>query len=176
MSEKSNIRTCRYINCPYDHKIDLQQDEYKLVGKAMYYHAECLQKKRKGEWKDEQTKKDLQYIKNKWVECIDKTVIYWQLMQCLNELIQQGISSEYLVFTIDYVVEHKMSLHYPKGFKYFVAKAEIKNAYEKQQISKKNIPKINEFTAEDDTETPTFTLKQRNNGFGRILKGHNNGN
>ena len=116
---KTDIKTCRYEMCPCK-TIDITKDDYTIVGKSMYYHTECLKKKKAGEWKDEKTKSDLQYIKNQWVLHIDQTVVFSQLFRELNNLLARGISSEYLVFVFDYVVKNKMSLRFPGGFKYFV--------------------------------------------------------
>lgn len=128
------------------------------------------QEEKKGEWKDEKTKADLQYIKNGWVTHISKTVIYSQLFQCLNELIARGISSDYLVFVFDYIVSHKLNLRHPKGFKYFVDKDEIKVAYKKQQSQKISSIKPSNFSGTtDSSDVPKFALNRKPNGFGSIL-------
>ena len=131
MSKKTDIKTCRYTKCNHpEKKIDITKDDYKVNG-TMYYHSDCYDLKKKQEWKDEQTKKDLQYIKNQWVLYINQTVIYSQLFHCLNDFINRGVSSDYLVFALDYVIKNKMNLKHPYGFKYYVNKQEIKNAYQK---------------------------------------------
>lgn len=174
MSKKTDIKVCRYIDCPHGKQIDITKDDYKIVGSTMYYHTDCLKKKRNGDWKDENTKKDLQYIKEGWLKHISKTVIYSQLFQCLNELIARGISSNYLVFVFDYVVSHKLNLRHPKGFKYFVDKDEIKIAYKKQQSQKISSTKPSDFTgATDSSDAPTFTVKKKPIGFNSILGGGN---
>lgn len=172
MSKKTDIKVCRYIDCPHGKEIDITKDDYRVVNKTMYYHTDCLKKKKKGEWKDEKTKADLQYIKNGWVAHISKTVIYSQLFQCLNELLSRGISSDYLVFVFDYVVSHKLNLRHPKGFKYFVDKDEIKAAYKKQQAQKISSTKPSDFSVTtDSSNAPTFTVKQKLVGFKSILGG-----
>lgn len=172
MSKKTDIKVCRYCNCPFGKQIDIAVDEYKLVGKTMYYHAECYKRKQKEENKDDKTKADLQYIKNGWVEHISNTVIYSQLFQCLNDLLSRGIPSDYLVFTFDYVVKHKMNLKYPLGFKYYVDKEEIKVAYRKHQLLKSVTKKPNEFKAKDTLDTPTFKINTKPVGFTSILGGN----
>lgn len=171
MSKKTDIKTCRYINCKHPtNKIDITVDSYKVVG-TMYYHSDCYNEKQKAEWKDDATKKDLQYIKNRWVECISNTVVYSQLFHILNEYIARGVPSKYLVFVIDYVIEHKMNLRYPNGFKYYVDKQEIKDAYQKQQSMKNGVKKQSDFTVADSSDTPKFTVKQKPTGFKSILGG-----
>lgn len=172
MSKKTDIKVCRYDACPHGKKIDITKDDYRVVGK-MYYHTDCLKKKKKSEWKDDKTRADLQYIKNGWVLHISKTVIYSQLFQCLNELLSRGISSNYLVFVFDYVVEHKLNLRHPNGFKYFVDKDVIKTAYKKQQSQAISTTKPSEFAPADSSDAPTFSVKQKPVGFNSILGGGN---
>lgn len=33
MSKKTDIRVCRYYDCPYDHKIDISKDKYTVQKK-----------------------------------------------------------------------------------------------------------------------------------------------
>lgn len=173
MSKKTDIKVCRYVNCPHGKEIDITKDDYKVVGKTMYYHTDCLKKKRKGEWKDEKTKADLQYIKNQWVLHIDKTVIFSQLLQILNDFIARGVSSDYLVFVFDYVVKHKMKLNYPNGFKYYVGNPEIKAAYKKSKLKKVDQSKFSvgesNFNA-TQTPKPSPLISKQPQGFGSILQ------
>lgn len=172
MSKKSDIKTCRYVNCNHDNKeIDITKDSYHADGR-MYYHSDCYELKKKNDWKDDQTKKDLQYIKNQWSLCISKTVVYSQLFQCLNELLSRGISSDYLVFTFDYIVKNKMNLRYPQGFKYFVDRQEIKDAYQKYQIKKSGVMnKANFVVTDDNSPSPKFSVNPKPVGFKSILGG-----
>lgn len=171
MSKRTDIKICRYPNCKHlDKIIDITQDSYIAEGR-MYYHSDCYDFKKKGDWKDEKTKKDLQYIKNQWALYINKTVVYSQLLYCLNELIARGIPSEYLVFVFDYIIKHKMNLRYPQGFKYYVDKKEIKDAYQKYLISKNNTKNnFNYVVTEDCAEVPKLSIKQKPRGFGSIIK------
>lgn len=171
MSKKTDIKNCRYVGCLHGGKIDITTDVFEVVGKYQYYHSDCLKKKNEEEKANSKTKSDLQYIKNQWVLHIDNTVVYSQLFRCLNDLIARGISSEYLVFVFDYVVKNKMNLRHPFGFKYYVAKDEIKDAYKKEQ-AKKNKIDLSSFTVTDNTDAPTFTApKKQQFGFGSILGG-----
>ena len=172
MSKKTDIKTCRYARCNHPDKlIDITKDNYHVEGR-MYYHADCYNLKKKGDWKDEQTKKDLQYIKNQWVLNINQTVIYSQLFHCLNDLIARGVSSEYLVFVLDYVIKNKMNLRHPQGFKYYVDRQEIKDAYQKHLIAKSGANNKSNFVVTDDGSTaPKFSVTQKPQGFKSILGG-----
>ena len=153
MGKKTDIKVCRYIGCKHADK-HISQEEFKVVG-TMYYHPDCYKAKQTNEWKDEQTKKDLQYIKNQWVLHISQTVVYSQLFRCLNEFIARGIPSDYLVFVFDYYLD----------------KPEIKEAYQKRQYAKNGIKKATEFTAVDDNNAPQFSIGQKPQGFKSILGG-----
>lgn len=172
MSKKADIKTCRYAKCKYtDKHIDITKDNYRVEGR-MYYHSDCYNLKKKCDWKDEQTRKDLQYIKNQWVLHINKTVVYSQLFQCLNDFIARGVSSEYLVFVLDYVIKNKMNLRHPHGFKYYVDRQEIKDAYRKHQITKNNVNDKSNFVVTDDSlNAPKFSVSQKPMGFKSILGG-----
>ena len=173
MSKKTDIKTCRFVGCPHGKKIDITKDDYVMSGKGMYYHPDCLKKKQSGSWKSEQTKADLQYIKNQWALHIDKTVAFSQLLRVLNEFVARGVSSDYLVFAFDYVIKHKMKLNYPNGFKYYVEKPEIKAAYRKSKFEKVDQSKFtveaSNFDAPQKTE-PSPLISKRPQGFGSILR------
>lgn len=172
MSRKTDIKTCRFAGCPHGKKIDISKDEYVMPAKGMYYHPDCLNKHKSGEWKDEKTRADLQYLKNQWALRIDKNVIFSQLMRVLNDFIGRGVPSDYLVFVFDYVIQHKMKLHYPYGFKYYVDNKEIKEAYEKSKLPKidnsKFVVKHMEFEPPQKVE-PSPLIANKPKGFGSIL-------
>lgn len=172
MSRKTDIKICRYAKCNHSNKkIDIAKDDYKVNG-IMYYHSDCYKLKQNDDWKDEQTKKDLQYIKNQWVLHINQTVVYSQLFHCLNEIISRGVSSEYLVFVLDYVIKHKINLNYPQGIKYYVDKQEIKNAYKKHLMTKNGFNDKTKFIVTDDnSNSPKFSINQKAKGFKSILGG-----
>lgn len=172
MSKKTDFKICRYEKCGHANRtLDITKDAYK-VEKSRYYHLDCFEKKKNREWKDEQANKDLQYIKNQWVLNIDNTVVYSRLFQCLNELLARGISSDYLVFVMDYVIKYKMKLRYPDGFKYYVSKQKIKDAYQKQLNTRNGVNnKANFVVTEDSSDAPKFSISQKPQGFQSIFGG-----
>lgn len=182
---KADIRKCRYANCKHDSRdIDTTKEEYKMVG-TMYFHSDCFAnkeqdeqaaKKRKAAAKASQEKTakeraDIQLIRTLWENNISHTVVYGQLYSVLNDLLARGIDSDYLVFVMNYVVNHKMPLRYPPGFRYFVDRTEIKNAYAKKQ--QENIKPETFVVKENDKPdtTPKFAVKHKPTGFGSILNG-----
>lgn len=173
MSKKTDIKTCRFVGCPHGKKIDISKDEYVMPTKGQYYHPDCWSKKRSGTWKDSQTRADLQYIKNEWALRIDKNVNYSQLMRVLNDFVGRGVSSEYLVFVLDYVIKHKKKLNYPYGFKYYVDDKEIKTAYDRSKYVKIDQSKFavekKEFEPPQKTE-PSPLIANKPKGFESILR------
>lgn len=173
MSKKADLRTCRFVGCPHNRKIDISTEKYVMPQKGWYYHKDCFQQYKSGNWKSAQTKADLQYIKNQWALYINKDVVFSQLMRVLNEFLARGISSEYLVFVLDYVIKHKMKLNYPNGFKYYVDNAEIKSAFNRSKLEKID---QSQFTVEQSNfeapkkVEPSPLIANRPQGFGSILR------
>ena len=164
---KADIKVCRYNHCKHSSKeIDVTKDEY-IVKNRMYFHKDCYKAKTDGEWKNEQTKADLQLIRSLWEEHISRSVVYSQLYKSLNELLERGISSDYLVFVMLYIVDHHMNLNYPAGFKYFVDRKEIKDAYDKKKA--KEIVGDMKFVAVEKNDAPKFSINNKPKAFQNIL-------
>lgn len=184
MAKKTDIKICRYVQCTHPNKeIDTTCDIFKTIGKC-YYHADCYElkvkqeeenrakreNKVKKEQKDDKVRADLQLIKTLWLENISNTVVYSQLFRCLNDLLNQGVESDYLVFAMQYCVTHKLNLRHPFGFKYFVDKQEIKNAYKKKILAQNRVNQ-SDFSATDTDDAPKFSINTKPAGFKRILGG-----
>ena len=162
-----NVKKCRYRNCPHNFEIDITADEYEVCGKS-YYHKDCFQILKKITEKEEQQKADIQLIKNLWIENIDKTLVYSDLYMVLNELLSRGIESDYLVFTMRYVVDHQMSLNYPGGFRYYVNRKEIQDAYKKRKA--KAVIGDHEFKVTSKEDGPKFNIGVKQKGFQSIFQ------
>lgn len=173
MSKNSDLKTCRFVNCSHDNKdIDITKDEYVNPKKGWYYHPDCFQQYKQNTRKNAQTRADLQYIKNQWSMCINRDVVFGHLMKVLNEFLAQGLTSEYLVFALDYVIKHNLKLNYPNGFKYYVEDARIKAAYRRSKLEKID---QSQFTVESADEAPKKVepsplIANRPQGFGSILR------
>ena len=114
---------------------------------------------------------DLQRIRELWYANISNTVVVTELNKVLLGLIEQGVSSEYMVFVMEYVVANHCNLNYPPGFRYFVDKPEIKAKYAEK--SRVKIPK-DAFIIRDveSAEKPIGIARPREPcGFGGILRG-----
>lgn len=159
----SNVLKCRYSKCIHGGLINKDTDEYIMHGNKMYYHKDCYELKKKGMDKDEQTKRELREFREIWYEKINRTVIWWQLNKVLEEYLERGISSEYLLFALNYVVSHNYKLNYPPGFRYYIDKEEIKKAYKikkaREKMAPPNKPNANNDIAQ--AETVTFKIPKR---------------
>lgn len=165
-----NIRTCRYSKCKHsDKKIDISTDDFVADGQK-YYHKDCYESIQK----ESRVKSDFQYIKNQWVLHISNTVVYSQLYKVLNGFLERGVSSDYLVFCVDYIISHGMRINYPPGLNYYIDRPEIKKAYMKDKISKMKRSKSSSpvIDYEDPPENVESTQKKRPapKGFESILR------
>lgn len=186
---KAKIKKCRYNGCQHEAMIiNVETDDYHLES-CRYYHADCWAAKQKEEQeeiqqkeeerkkriqkkdRDEKTKNDLKLIENIWIEHISRTVTYSLLRKVLNELLDRGIDSDYLVFTLQYCVSHKMKLNYPAGLTYYVDRQEIKDAYAQKQRRKLAAEVASFIPAQMEDEEPKIAMKPKSSGFSKILGG-----
>lgn len=154
-------RKCAYRQCRHGGVVNLSNDEFVHDNKS-YYHKKCYREKN-----------DLELIRSLWRENINNTVVYSQLNKELNRLITEvGVSSEYLLFVMQYVISHEYKLRYVGGLKFYVDREEIKEEYEKRTKKKKYV-RVQDFHSQpkDETRIPSFALKHKKTGFGSILGG-----
>lgn len=151
-------RVCRYKRCRHGGKINIETDKF-VKDNGCYFHEDCYQERA-----------DMKLFRNLWSEHISDTVVYSQLNRTLNELLDiESITSDYLLFVLQYVIDNHCKLRYPGGFKYYVDKQEIKDAYKKKRMKK--IQKTDFVVKEDETDAPTFSIPKKPNGFSSILGG-----
>lgn len=161
MENKDRTRVCKYAQCKHNDKVHIDLEPF-YKDKYGYYHEDCYKEKT-----------DLQLFRELWVKHISPTVVYSELNKILNSFISRGITSDYLLFVLQYIINHNHKLRYPAGLQYYLDKQYIKDAY--KQINKKIISN-SEFTAQEDNDnSPKFSVNTTKTGFGSILGG-NNGN
>ena len=168
-----NTRVCRYANCPFEGKlINLDTDEYESEEKK-FYHKECFERMKKEKEKQALINADIACILDLWQKHISNTVNYGYLRKILNEYLERGVSSDYMVYTMQYVVEHKLPLRYPPGFRYMLDRQEIQDAYKKQQAAKL-LKQQKEYKPQRHSEPPKFAVKKNSGtGFGIIANEFN---
>ena len=168
---KTSLKTCRCKSCNHESKIiNIETDEYKKKG-SKYFHKDCYDRIVAEEEAQKRKSADMQLIKNLWIENVNQTVVISYLFKILNELLDRGISSDYLVFVMQYIVRNNCKLNHPPGFKYYVDNEKIKAEYRKKQIT--SIPK-EAFTVvepQDETIQSKISIPKKKNGFGSIIKG-----
>ena len=186
---KANIRVCRYKNCSHESReIDIKNEPF-LADGTKYYHPDCFELEKRAKelaeeqarkkkeklnekkQRDKKTREDLVYIRKLWSENIDKFVVYSQLTKMLNDLLDLGISSDYLVFTIEYAIKHNMNLKHPPGIKYFVKRDEIQNAYKRRLMEERKRKRVEDIAKANNDNSPKFSIKQKPRGFGSIFGG-----
>ena len=125
-----------------------------MNGSGQYYHKDCFELKKKKEKKDEQTKEDLKQFRELWYERIDRTVVWWKLNKVVEEYLERGIPSDYILFALKYVIVKGFKLRYPEGFRYYLDRQEIKDAYKEKKRKEKIKEQIekNENTTNDKPE------------------------
>lgn len=168
---KVDIKTCRFKNCKHsNNEIDLRKDEYIKVGK-LFYHKDCYEKKNADEERARTISADMQLIKNLWIENINQTVVISVLFKVLREYLDRGVSSDYLVFVMQYVISHHCKLNHPFGFRYYIDKENIKEEYRKK--IKSEIPKsaFNVIESQEEVQEKQFSAPKKLNGFSSILGG-----
>lgn len=167
---KVDIKVCRYKNCKHaDKSIDISKDDFVKAGR-LFFHSDCYKEKTTNEEKEKATSADMQFIKNLWIENISQTVSIPLLFKILREYLDRGISSDYLVFVMQYIVSHHCKLNHPFGFRYYIDDDTIKMEYKKK--IKPEIPK-DAFSVVESQEEYTekkFSAPKKLNGFGSILK------
>ena len=161
----NRIRTCRFGDCKHeDREIYLDYEPYVKAGNR-FYHEDCYKKLKA----KEQTSKDLQEFKQIWHDQISETVNYGYLIKILNQYIRDGISSDYLLFCLKYVLYKGMNLNYPNGFKYYVDNGEIKEAYRKNRAKKKLKARQEAYKATVKPQEPSFWVADKPRGFQSVL-------
>lgn len=170
---KVDIKTCRFKDCKHTNKkIDISKDEYVKNGRS-FYHKDCYSIKASEEEKEKAVSADMQLIKNLWIENINQTVVISLLFKVLREYLDRGVSSDYLVFVMQYVISHHCKLNHPFGFRYYIDNDSIKAEYKKK--IKKEIPQ-NAFTvieSQEEVQEKTFSAPKKLNSFSSILGGKN---
>lgn len=157
MARDADIKKCKYGKCKHGFSINTNSDEFVKEG-ISYFHKDCYQEKQ-----------DLQLFRSLWVQEISETVVYSQLNKMLSQLISKGISSDYILFTLQYVIDNKKSLNYPSGFRYYLDYPQVKEAYEKTKVRK--VVEKADFTAkETEDAAPKFSIERKPKGFQNILK------
>jgi len=165
---KSDIRICRFGLCKHPNKqIDISKEKYVVV-KKRYYHEDCFNQREQNLKKDEKTSADIQLMKNLWFTNINRTTSYGALLAAFNDILERGVSSDYLLFTLQYCINHNLNLRYPQGLKFFVDKWYIKQEYYSAQ-RKQTYENKTFVVSEKDSQTPQCAPKTNKKNYKNIF-------
>ena len=152
--EKSTTVKCRYSNCPYENK-ELNKEDAVKSGN-MYYHSDCFK-----------TKEEIKKIIDLFVTHINPNPVYAQLQSTIKNIVfTKKLGSEFLLFGLQYYINHKIPLNYPQGLYYVVQNKEVIDAYNKLKV--RAINKVTEIIESNDTEF--VYVPKKSGGFADILK------
>lgn len=145
---------CAYKTCKFDNQIEKGKE---IKYKNRYYHLECL--------KEVQNKEEIRKI---YFEHINPSEVVKMVNLAISKLInEKKVDSEYLLFVIKYIVNHKMKVNYPMGLYYYVNNSKIKEAWNLLTVKQQKI----EMTIETNNPEISFEYKpQTNNQWNNILR------
>lgn len=151
---KTTMVKCRYTNCLHGSK-ELDKSEAVKSGTA-YYHSDCLK-----------TKEQMKQIEDLFIERVNPNVIISQLRSVIKNIaITRGLGSDFLLFGLQYYINHKITLNYPQGLYYVIQNKDVIAAYNKSKV--KEVKKTFEIT--EETSTEFVHVPSKSNGFADILR------
>lgn len=147
---------CRYQHCLHETK-DIPKEE--AVGNGgFYYHADC--------YKEKQNKNKIVRI---FIDNVNPEVSVPMLRRVINNIIHdKGISSEFLLFGLEYYINHKIGIKYPAGLYYVIENQDVKSIY-KRIYGKKE--KGYEFNIEHDTDDGFVYQQQKKRTIDNFMEG-----
>lgn len=124
---KKGFRKCYWDHCDQDNMIDLKKDSYvKDEKNNRCYHEKCWQERNK-----------LQEIVSAFLQKVDKNASIAHLRKEVNRLVyEEKVSSDFVLFIVNYAADHQMGLRYPAGIKFYLNNQEITEAYNRKILPK----------------------------------------
>lgn len=148
--------TCRFNHCKHETK-EINKDEAVKIG-AAYYHEDCAK-----------NKKNIELTIKLFETYINTNPVYSQLRAVINNILfTKNVDSDFLVFALQYYIDHKIPLRYPQGLYYVIQNADAKQAFDKKASEKFKNVKI-DLSATKENEFTHKTIKQKS--FADILGG-----
>lgn len=150
----STTVSCKYSNCLHNSR-ELNKEDAAKSGN-FYYHDDCLK-----------TKEDIKKIIDLFKNHINPNPVYSQLQSVIKNIVfTKGLGSDFLLFGLQYYIEHKIPLNYPQGLYYVIQNKRVIESYNKSKAKK--IKKNVEITEKNESGFTHVPVK--NNGFADILK------
>lgn len=121
-----------------------------------HYHLECLQ-----------DKNNRIKIKELFLDRINSTEVISVLQKVINTIIDiRNISSEYLLYSLTYVINHHMNLNHAQGMYYIINNDIIKKSYLESKTNRKVTIDIDKAKTRKEV---TFQIQQDNNSSWKKL-------
>ena len=156
------MKKCRYSHCKHETP-EIRDGEGILVGKGTYYHEDCYE--------------EMTAIKNiidVYVKRVDPHPIMALLRRIVNEIVyNQKVNAKYLLFALNYSVDHGWRISRPQGLYYVAKNNDAKRQWEKNLVSKQKREIMAGITDADESveEDNTFEYQvQKAVGFGDVLR------
>lgn len=157
-AKKPKVVKCRYAHCNHETK-ELNAEDAVCENK-MYYHQDCYQ-----------MRKNINEIIQVFVEKVNPDVVMSALRRVVNDIVfNRGISSEQLLFGINYYIKNNIPLNYPGGLYYVIQDRGAKQEYEKLQDMKFIKEEKKNFRIEENTAQTFHYKAPEQHGFDAILR------
>ena len=152
---KDKVYKCGYKQCKLGGKVN---KDIAVKKGNRYYHSECLQEI----YNKEQ-------IRELFLKHINPTEIISLLNRTINQIIDvKKVSSEFLLYALEYVIKNKLPLNRAAGLYYIINNKHIKNDYMKQK-AKEIDNKIRNKNVQSNNEVK-FNLFIQDNTWNRIIE------
>lgn len=156
---KFNMRNQSTVTCKYSGCLHLEKTldkEQAIKSGNSYYHPDCFQ-----------TKEDIKKIIDLFKNHVNPNPVYSTLQSVIKNIVfTKGLGSDFLLFGLQYYIDHKIPLNYPQGLYYVIQNKQVLDAYNKSKVKnmKSNI-EIKEDSGSEFTHVPI-----QNKSFADIIK------
>lgn len=157
---------CRWSHCKHGGEVD--KSEAVQVGSA-YYHKDCYTEK-----------KSIEDIITVYTERVDPNPIIPAIRKVINDLIfNKGYDAEYLLYAVNYCLDHGWKLKYPGGLYYVAKNDDVKTGWARKNMAKvkrqveQEMKSVNseppEFDLDNYKPSQSFVKKSGGSKFSRII-------
>ena len=97
-----------------------------------------------------------------------QSILKFETPKAINAVIKdlvhtRGISTDYILFTLDIIQREKLKLNYARGIIYYLNDDKFKKAYEEIEVSKKYKEIVKKVTDDEPFEIPMFNKYKKEN-------------
>lgn len=119
MKEKT-IFKCGYSHCKHGGEVNKEDG---VLSGTRWFHPDCLAEKNA-----------ILEIIDVWYKRVDEHPIFTNLRRTIDNLVyKEGNDAEFLLFSLNYCLDHGWNLKHPPGLRYVAKNEDAKKAWEKQK-------------------------------------------